>query len=283
MKRSLAQNLPAEASAKVRKTRAEEVVIRPAKHTERLFLLSDIDPAELDHRYGIVMRSNIGKHISPPLRSTKITDLSPTTTADTISFFDEAKNKHKCCVSMIDFSSNVRPSAECYCFWDKNPLPKDTTPIGCPVRYVSKQASKKYLSEISKDTYTIIENVTKTRAKRLAASEQAPRITLNNDSYYETDGVFCSWNCAMAFAEDNKANPLYRMSILLLLKMYNDFNETSNTTITPAPSWRLLRCFGGTQTIEEFRANFSKVDYDNYGLVKSFRPMAMLFEEKLRF
>lgn len=244
------------------------------------FTLLDIVPVELDHRYGILTQSNIGNLANPPRQTTKITDLAPVNNLDTISFFDEAKVKHKCTVSMIDFSTSksIPTSGDYYCFWDKNPCPKGVMLIGCPVRYVSNQAKKRYFSEISKDTYTIIENVTTSRSKRLT-----PPISLQTDCHYETDGIFCSWNCALAFAEDNRSNPLYRLSISLLLKMYNDFNGSSNTTIAPAHHWRLLKCFGGNQTIEEFRNNFSKVDYDHYGLVKSFRPLATLIEEKLRF
>lgn len=254
------------------------------KYTFTLFINSN----DIDSRYGFIVKSNIGKNLKQPSLTTKLTELAPVNSTDIISFFDEAKTMHKCNVSMIDFSSNKSPcefNPEKYCcFWDKCPCPKNITPIGCPIRYISNQIKKNYLSEISRDNYTIIENITDGRKKYLEDNDAfSEHLILKPNAYYETDGVFCSWNCAMSFAEDNKNNSLYQMSITLLLKMYNDFNNTYNIIITPAPHWRLLNVFGGNQTIEEFRNAFSKIDYENHGFVKSFRPLAMMIEEKIKF
>lgn len=274
----------------------QEVVQIP-KASKYVFVLVDIDPIDLDDRYGIA-KSNIGKVVNPPMFTTSVTDLAPSNNSNTVSFFDEAKTMHKCVVSMIDFSSKTSPQGldpeQFCCFWDRCPCPKGITPIGCPIRYVSNQVKKSYFSEISRDNYSIIENITVGRKEKLktngiVAPLKAKKtkvdstMTLKHNAYYETDGVFCSWNCAMSFAKDNRTNPLYRMSVTLLLKMYNDFNGTYNTVIESAPHWRLLKGFGGRQSIEEFRSTFSKVDYEDHGLVGSFRPMATLIEERLRF
>ena len=66
-----------------------------------------------------------------------------------------------------------------------------------------------------------------------------------------------------------------------------DSNELSKIIkINPAPSWRMLKEYGGQLTIEEFREKFNKCTYDFYGTVNIqslFKPMGMLYEEKINF
>ena len=67
-------------------------------------------------------------------------------------------------------------------------------------------------------------------------------------------GNFCSYNCAMAYNIDiNDENISKRNSLLYLhyKKTYNNDN-----LIIPAPSWKILKDFGGTVTIDEYRSNF---------------------------
>jgi len=104
--------------------------------------------------------------------------------------------------------------------------------------------------------------------------------------YYVTDGVFCSFNCTMAFILDHKTNPLYLFSINLLMKMYYDtFLETA-PTLEPAPSWRLLMTYGGHMTIEDFRKNFSKVEYQDIDNIlvpfPQSKPIGILFEKQIK-
>ena len=87
----------------------------------------------------------------------------------------------------------------------------------------------------------------------------------------------------MAYAIANKKDPLFRHSITLILKMYNEMNNTINSTILSAPHWRMLKPYGGSMSIDKFRETLGKVEYENHGLVKAFRPIATMFEEKLRF
>ena len=47
-----------------------------------------------------------------------------------------------------------------------------------------------------------------------------------SNNYYETDGCFCSFNCCLAFINDNVHNAMYSSSKHLLMKMYYDiFNK----------------------------------------------------------
>jgi len=207
---------------------------------------------------------------------------------ENISFLDETKRSHKCSISMIDFSSGkeLGPNTRYYCFWDKNPLPEGVVPIGCPLRYIPDRTTKNYHSEITKEHYTISENVSENRFSDLEKKKDS-RFSLDRKGYYETDGIFCSFNCCMAFVEDpdNKKNPIYRFSRSLLLKIYSDIKNIpydENLEIMPAPHWRTLKIFGGTFDIENFRKTFNTVLVGNYGTI-SFTSLGKVFQHQIKF
>jgi len=251
------------------------------------FLLKDVTSENVDKRFGITLVSNVGKCIEEPENITKISELvvdrqSP----EIISFLDESKKNHKCIVSMIDFKTNKNTNKLKYnCFWCKSKIPEQYNPIGCPIKYVPSQAVKTYHSEISKDKYTIKENITQTKQKQLEKLKDK-RISIINNNYYSTDGIFCSFNCCIAYINENKHISMYTMSEFLLLKMYNDIYPNEVPFIEKAPSWRLLHSYGGHLTIEEFRKSFNKIEYKEFGDTMTaikFKSLGQLFEEKLKF
>lgn len=249
------------------------------------FSLKGVNIDKIDQKYGITSTA-VSCDDTIPENTTKITDLEVIKKIpEVISFLDESKKIRKCTVSMIDFRSGSeffrkanKPSYNC--FWDKNALPENCSPIGCPIKYIASRATKSYISEISKERYSITEPITEKRRKELGKRGDK-RISIEKKDYYETDGIFCSFNCCLAFIQDpeNKHNPLYRHSETLLLKMYMDFNGENPTSIIPAPSWRTLICFGGTLTIEKYRESFNKIQYISHGMYSS----GYLFEDKLKF
>ena len=182
---------------------------------------------------------------SVPENTTRVDELDiPKKFPEFISFLDDAKRLKKCMVSMIDFRSGLRltpptgkkahqkattilspPIYKCY--WCKNTLPDGIYPLGCPLRYIPSRAIKSYHSEISKERYTITENITEARREAL---QENSNIRAEKRGYYETDGIFCSFNCCMAFIDDpdNKPNPLYKNSRALLYKIYYDYTKKNN-------------------------------------------------------
>ena len=247
------------------------------------FVLKNIDIIKINNTYGIEIPSHDNTEDEKSSNTTKLTELNTLRgTPEVISFLDESKRLHSCHISMIDFASRMDINLLRYhCFWCRHPF--DTQPIGCPIKYVSSQAEKKYHSHISRDTYTIKENVTTKRRKNLNESEQ---ISLHIGEYYETDGVFCSFNCCQSWINDNKNNRLYDHSTVLLMKMYNTLMHTKIIVIYPAPHWRVLEQYGGHLNIIKFREGFNKVEYDCHGNTKkipNFLPIGTLFEEKIKF
>ena len=74
-----------------------------------------------------------------------------------------------------------------------------------------------------------------------------------------TEGIFCSFPCIYAYIHSMK-DIEYTDSIILLnlmIKLY--FNK--NIQIKEAPSWKLLKEYGGHLSIEEFRQSFSNINF----------------------
>ena len=265
-----------------------------------IFTLQNIKTEKIDQKFGITIVSNINSSNNTPLNTTKISDLSYTKNIpEIVSFLDDSKKKHKCTISMVDFNTNKELiSGVTYdCFWCRSKIPTNVIAIGCPIKYAPNQAIKTYYSEISKDTYTIKENITSTKLKEIKVSDDT-RLTILNKGYYITDGIFCSFNCCMSYIIDNRTNSMYILSEMLLLKMYNEIYEkpgspdrrfadvspSQGESIEQAPHWRTLVQYGGDLTIEEFRNSFNKIEYQKHGYVThKFKPIGMLFEEKLKF
>ena len=274
---------------------------RTRKSNKYVFTLKNINTEKIDQKYGIILISNISQNIEQPTNTTMLTELSElnkNTSLDIVSFLDESKRLYQCNVSMINYSTGKSTEYLKYkCYWCRYLF--DSIPIGCPISYTSSKAKKTYYSEVSKDNYSIRENITKYKKKlvedsTLFMTKNKAQVKIAKEEFYSTDGIFCSFNCTKAFIKDNKHNLLYEHSDNLLIKLYidmnskdsKDSNNSNNIKINPAPHWRLLKDFGGHLAIEDFRENFNKCTYDFFGHINIqslYKPVGMLFEEKINF
>lgn len=255
------------------------------KSAKLIFTLKNINTEEIEKKYGIIFESNlVEKNDIHPNNTTKISEL--TSSINIISFLDESKKEHICVNSMIDFVSHTNINNTRYnCFWDRNPIPIDIVPIGCPIKFIPSQLVKTYFSEISKDTYIIKENISSGKEKTFDELKD-DRIILYKNGFYSTDGAFCSFNCAMSYILTKRHNSIYNQSKMLLLKMYNDMYNKQVQTIIPAPSFRLLNEYGGNLSINKFRDGFNKVEYIKHGFVLSelpYKSVTHLYEEIIKF
>lgn len=274
-----------------RQTKSGKNTIKSCQN-KYIFTLKGINTEKIDQRFGITLVSNINMVTDDsPTNTTKISDLSEKrNTPEIISFIDEAKKPHKCTISMVNFETQKKFSTDGYdsgydCFWCRNAIPPTIVPIGCPIKYVPNQAVKTYYSEISKDTYTIKESITPSRKKKIEESNDS-RLVIHEKDYYLTDGIFCSFNCCMAYISENREKSIYSMSEMLLLKMYNNIYPDKIPCIQEAPHWRLLKQCGGHLTIKQFRESFSKIEYQTHGSVNVgpvCKSLGVLYEEKLKF
>jgi hypothetical protein len=254
---------------------------KPRK-TKFTFLLKNICPEEIDTLYNISIQDNFKQN---PKNITKIDNLSIISEEQTtFSYLDEFKKQHICAISMVDHVGKELPKkTNMHCFWCRHQF--SSQPIGCPIDYVQSEIIKTYFSEITKDKYVIRQNINQNKIKRLQnINKDNFNLKIINNDFYITDGVFCSFNCCLAFIKENKKNSLYNQSENLLSVIYQNYFNI-NCNIVPAPSWRLLKTYGGDLTIEEFRDNFYKVHYkdiSNYITeIPACKPIGFLYEQKI--
>lgn len=198
------------------------------------FILTGLNIPELHKQYGLGEINNI-----TPIYH----QIGQTETTNQLSI-RRSKN-----VSMINYltKQNIETYTNLNCFWCRHPF--QSYAIGCPI-------SIHFQNEIKDSKSPFSDNI--------------DTIHVYSDQYhYEIDGVFCSFNCCKAYIEDNECDPFYSSSLSLLYKLYEDFNNKGE--IHTAPSWRLLREYGGELTIEEFRENARMMTYE-------FREHARLIE-----
>lgn len=229
------------------------------KHT---FLLKDINPIEIDKKYGFQSKLT---NDAIPMKSTKITELQPFSThSSTTSFMDDRN-----VISMFDSVSGKRLIGS-VCFWCR--LSFKNQPIGCPIRYVPAQTTKICVSETTKEKYVL---------RQTLPSYESP------DGYYQTDGIFCSFNCCLSFIQDQQNNPYYTHSKELLYQMYKKIYPHTKTKIQPAPSWRLLTDYGGCLNHDEFRNSFNSHIYidkhQQLTTIPKIQPIGHIFERQYIF
>ena len=225
------------------------------------FILKNIDPEEIDKKYGIEFKSNLQQDNKPIRNITKIDKLSINANKNFYSYLDESKKNHRCAVSMFNYVGKQLPEkTNICCFWCKNRF--SSIPIGCPIKYIPHEIVKTYLSEITKDKYVIRQNISNNKKKELL-NDQNDKIEIISKNYFQTDGIFCSFNCCLSFIEKNKKDFTYYYSKSLLLKMFKLYFPNNNINLQKAPNWRLLKDYGGHLSIEEFRENFYKIEYND--------------------
>ena len=248
-----------------------------SKRNTYTFVLKNVSIQKINETYGIdipdIVNVKRSRKTEKRKTTTKLSDLDKRTT-NLVTFLDETKCEHVSKISSIDFSRKYN------CFWCKHSFAN--TPIGCPIKYFSPRAAKKYTSKTTNNVYHISENVTKHRLH----NSNDDSVELSDEEYYETDGVFCSFNCCKAWIDDNKHDCKYNLSNMLLLKLYRTLVKERINLITPAPHWRLLREYGGDMSIEQFRESFNKVEHKFSGEIRNtsiFVSVGQTYEENIKF
>jgi hypothetical protein len=74
------------------------------------------------------------------------------------------------------------------------------------------------------------------------------------DGTFYCIGNFCSYNCAKAYNIDINDSNIWKRESLINLMYYLTYNSFKQ--IHPAPSWLILKEFGGFMLIADFRKNF---------------------------
>ena len=162
-------------------------------------------------------------------------------------------------LQMLPLQTNI------HCYWCRHSF--DTTPVGCPLS-MRVDPSKKVHSSVIKNQIFELTETEYHRGKKIV---------------YETDGIFCSFNCALAYAKDRNYDPEYSQSYQLLQEMYCSIYGLDGGKLTEAPSWKLLDNYGGILNIQEFRETFQVIEYEVF--MKRYnniwqQPYGSIYEKK---
>lgn len=251
------------------------------------FFLSGVNIKKVNRKFGIGYVSNISEEENNPVNTTRIEDLNICRkTPELYSFLDESKKIRKCTVSFIDHRTGKiigKDNGKKYrCGWCRDLVPANVQPIGCPIRHIPNKVEKNYYSEISKDCYTIKEDISNNRMEDLK-TRMDDRFTIEKKDYYESDEIFCSFNCCQGFIEEfQNVNTLYDQSETLLLHMYEKCFGHKIDTILPAEHWKVIDVNGGHKSIEKFREGFNKITGKYFGKI-SCVSIGHLYEEQIKF
>jgi hypothetical protein len=190
-------------------------------------------------------------------------------------------------VSMMDGVTNESIQAvKSKCWWCRHDF--DTLPIGRPLRYVPDQMQTHYQSELTKERFMVQQYVPFDLDGKVADPIGSTTHKLLG-GYYETDGVYCSFNCCMAAINELPDAPAASVSRDLLMRMFFETHGQAEE-ITPSPHWRLLEDFGGFMSIDQFRKSL-----DNYRFIDKHytmryvpreitqKPVGHVFEEQFIF
>ena len=220
---------------------------KASRKKKETFLLKNIDPLAIEKKYGLVAdtpQHKLDQKIGvTPINSLYTMPSSITETKDNFfTFIDESK---KFCITMKDSITKERICSQT-CYWCRHYF--TTVPIGCPIQYVPNSVAKMCKSELTKEDYIVEQSIPK------GVTVDTKNFKMVYNDYYETEGSFCSFNCALAYINDQGNNFYYRNSKSLLMKMRMEiFSDNQIDKLLPAPSWKLLREYGGMMDIEQFR------------------------------
>lgn len=178
-------------------------------------------------------KPKVGKKIKSPDRSIdnkpmkkKTTSLAVLVAPSLVMNLEPIKLQRSNTILMTTMSrflaTRFLPQGKCDidCWWCRHSF--DTAPIGVPIKRYDQQHIVGYTPEC-----------------------------------YETDGIFCSFPCAMAYIEEHLKlrDPLYKDSSSLLNEIYyRVYNKQEK--IIAAPSWKKLKICGGDASITQFKNTF---------------------------
>ena len=246
---------------------------------KRNFVLKNTDIHEINKTYGLTIVSNLEKNKDKEdsVERTKINDVI-TDIECSVTFLDENKKENRCAATMIDLLSQafIPDKTDIKCYWCKHNF--DWKPIGCPIKYVNTIIEKSYISHITKDKYYMRENILKSKLKYMIDQKQFEIIAFPFD-HYMTDGIFCSFNCTLAFIKDNNHDVFYKESYSLLHCLYYNLVGKKIAKIIPSAHWRLLKDFGGPFSIEEYRSKFNLVDYKFMFNIRDMKSISKIYKE----
>jgi hypothetical protein len=131
--------------------------------------------------------------------------------------------------SLVELTPNFASTKRCmYCT-----LSVPGKVVGCPIHLISEHVDIKHNDKRSADEYV-------------------------------TYGVFCSYNCAKAYALTKEHDPTFtNSSKYLSIMVMKEYGTVVN--VIPSPPIELMSAYGGYMTNEQYRTEIGKVRYVSNG------------------
>jgi len=219
--------------------------------------------------------------------------LIPKKVDSSVSYLDSTRRNRKCTITMKNYlSGDVIPlKYSGNCFNCHHTFPGQ--PISCPIEYVPSTMTKIFFSTIIGVEQKIKRELTAIESRNYVSKGILPidkdngssNIKVDLNDYYNSDGFFCSLECCFNFIKENKKNPLYKNSEVLLYDLAEDYFGDRPNYINRAPNFRLLSKYGGNLSIEEYRRGFHTVEIrdrgDNISKVPVLYPIGKMYDEIL--
>lgn len=214
---------------------------------DRTFTLKDINPAKLDKKYNMKdvkkiietdlieidmfkePKKSFGKpaqkksdisKLQTELENLGISESKPKTYETIVVNNNTFKLKAYSCFKDEHSNGEVPKFTDIKCWWCRSGISTNIRPLGMPIKYNKE------------------------------------------NNFFDTEGIFCSFNCMCSYLHENTNVSQYKDSNSLIYFMYKCiFNEYPyKMNIRKAPSWKLLKDYGGSLSIEEFRTMFNTVN-----------------------
>ncbi len=167
---------------------------------------------------------------------------------------------------MKDFyENNILPLyTNISCWWCSHAFL--TRPLGCPLKFYGEHECKwvaDYMQNYMKHNNLNFENL----------------------DFFETEGIFCSFSCILSYILDKGMHSKYKNSIsylyLLRQKIYN--SSTDMGEIKKSPPWKMLKKFGGSLNIKEFRNSTHSEYTETINTKRPFMLISSQYIEKEKF
>lgn len=174
-------------------------------------------------------------------------------------FFDIKKNKIKVWPVMVDTQKGSlplytnKPCRNCH-------HPYDTHPYGCPIKY-NPHIPLTVVSNVHNSSSVILRD-------RVIAFLTENNLPTDTNDFFETEKMFCSLPCVKSYilgclSNSSKAYK-YKKSLSYLTLMYKKIYgiEGIPSIIPKAGPIDTLEAYGGHLSIEEYRASFGLIQYE---------------------
>lgn len=179
-------------------------------------------------------------------------------TEPTLTFIQKDKFKLYNYNIMLDTQSEkfLNNESKIPCYYCRRKF--DFVTLGIPIKYYpsiyiivdNNSQTSKYSFNYKENTIRLnksekerILNMIKKNKDIISEHKEHKIITRN---FFETDGIFCSFNCMVSYIEENSYNPLYQNSYSLIYLMYKQiFGEYPSQSFIRSPSWKLRKEYGG--------------------------------------